>query len=129
MITRYLAALVVIALLPISSGHANSKVIKITGAEAKCIVENMETYNSYGTDPIIIVLETCREKTPVNSGNTGLRQTNSTLGLPTPKVGKGDKILILLRSQLACVSEIIGNSSLPDSDTELVEISLDRCDS
>lgn len=109
------------------SAHGQAQVIKVTPGQAQCLAENIGTYESYETDPVIIVLETCPRPPSNDQLTTSLVQKRSGPGLPLPKVGKGDNILILLRSQLACVKEIVTDGDLSADETGLIEISLENC--
>lgn len=110
-----------------ASVDAQVKTIKVTPGQARCLVENIETYENYETDPVIIVLETC-PRPPTNSQLAArLAQRNAGPGLPMPKVGSGDNVLILLRSQLACVKDVLTDDHLPTNEAGLIEIPLDAC--
>ncbi|MEM8797696.1 MAG: hypothetical protein AAGE61_19185 [Pseudomonadota bacterium] len=124
---RLLLAAVALCALASASVAQSSKVIKVTPGQAKCLADNIETYESYDTDPVIIVLETCPRPPSNEQLTASLVQRNSGLGLPTPRVGSGDNILILLRSQLACIKDLVTGDALPTNEAGLIEISLDQC--
>ena len=101
--------------------------IRITADQAKCIAENLDTYLGYGTDPVIVVPATCPDPPTNDELMAALAPQNSGSGLPTPKVGKGDNVLILLQSQLKCITRLVNSGDLTQNPDGLVELSLGQC--
>lgn len=95
--------------------------------QAECIAENIDTYLGYGTDPVIVVPDTCPDPPTNDELMAALAPQNSGTGLPTPKVGEGDKVMILLQSQLVCIQRLIEAGTLSQNADGLVVISLDDC--
>ncbi len=108
---------------------ADSKapVLRITMDQAECIASNVETYLGYRTDPVIVVPDTCPDPPTNDELMAALAPQNSGAGLPTPKVGEGDKVMILLQSQLVCIQKLIESGTLSQNADGLVVISLDDC--
>ena len=117
--------------LSVSSGWAlaetSAPVLKITMDQAKCIASNVDIYLGYGTDPVIVVPDTCPDPPTNDELMAALAPQNSGAGLPTPKVGEGDKVMILLQSQLKCIQRLIQRGTLSQNADGLVVISLGDC--
>lgn len=101
--------------------------IKITFDQANCIAENLETYLGYGTDPVIIVPDTCPNPPTNDDLMAAMSPQNSGAGFPTPKIGEGERVLILLHAQLRCLSELVKSGTISQDSDGLIYISFNKC--